>query len=133
MERARTSPLRVMGNPYRPGRLMAIDWTKLIQRAAKQGLKTFVERRSSAREGERPMVDQIRANLSQIPDRHHSQHDGHWLTVVDVENRVGTRYVCRCSRGYTVFVDEENIKDRQRVPEPRLLPKGHRQSCDKGL
>lgn len=112
---------------------MAIDWTKLIQRAAKQGLKTFIERRGSARETERPVVDQIRANLSQIPDHHHSQHDGDWLTVVDVENLVGTRYVCRCPRGYTVWVDEENIKNRRRVPEPRLLPKGHPLSCDKGL
>lgn len=112
---------------------MAIDWTKLIQRAAKQGRKTFSEVRGSVGETERPMVDQIKARLSQIPDHHHSQHDGDWLTIVDVENRVGTRYVCRCPRGYTVWVDEENVKGRRRVPEPRLLPKTHPLSCDKRL
>lgn len=37
---------------------------------------------------------------------------GDWLTVMGTETRVGMRYVCRCSRGYNVRVDEGYVRKR---------------------
>jgi hypothetical protein len=79
------------------------------------------------------MVTQVLPDFSEVPDLHHKQHDGEWLTVVGTENRVGLRYVCRCSRGYGLFVDEANVRRTRQVPEPELLPAGHRRACDRGL
>lgn len=113
------------------------DWTRLLQQASRHVLKELdARRRGAPGDADRPMVTQVKADMSSVLDWHHSQHHGDWLTVVDTENRVGTRYVCRCPEGFTVWVDAENVRDTRNVPEPRA--KRHSEGgedytrCDKG-
>jgi hypothetical protein len=65
------------------------------------------------------MVTQVKGDMSSGLDWHHLQHHNDWLTLVEVENRVGTRYRCRCPEGFTVWVDAENVTGTRHVPEPR--------------
>lgn len=103
---------------------MGMDWAKLRQMTA---------RRATAAREPAPVVTQVLADFTDVLDDHHKRHDGQWLTVTGTENRVGLRYVCRCNRGYPVWVDEANVRGTRQVPDPGLLPAGHRRACDKGL
>jgi hypothetical protein len=114
---------------------MANDWTKLLQRALGHALNTLHDRRGASAEAGRPFVTQVKADFSNVPDWHHSQHHGDWLTVVDTETRVGTRYVCLCPEGFAVWVDAENVRGTRRVPEPAARRPGADPDftrCDKG-
>jgi hypothetical protein len=108
--------------------------TRLLQSAAKQGLEAFAEsRRPAADKPDRPTVKQIKADMRNVSDWHHRQHHGDWLTVVEVETRVGTRYRCLCPKGFTVWADAENVIKTRRVPQPPTRPQGDPTACEKGL
>lgn len=96
---------------------MAIDWNRLLHRAFKLGLEAISARRNAG--PPRPMVNQIKADMSSTLDEHHRRHHNDWLTIVDTETRVGTRYRCVCSGGHGVGVDAENVTGRRSVPEPK--------------
>lgn len=64
------------------------------------------------------MVQQIKADMREIADDHHRQHHNDWLTVVGTETRVGTRYVCRCSHGYAVYADADQVTKTREIPAP---------------
>jgi hypothetical protein len=108
---------------------MATDLTRMLQQVSKHALRAFFTDRGAAKDQPGgPMVQQIKANLSNIPDHHHRQHHGDWLTVVRIE----TRYVCNCPGGFAVYVDAENVMKTRHVPQP---PGGFRvntSGCDKG-
>jgi histidinol dehydrogenase len=85
---------------------MAIDWTRLLQQTAKHGLGVFTASRGAAADASgRPMVTQIKADMSNIMDLHRRRHPNEWLTVTGTEALAGTRYVCLGPNGYGVWVD----------------------------
>jgi hypothetical protein len=109
---------------------MAINWNRLLQQAAKIGLEAISTRRGAGTEGPGgPTVTQIKADMTNIVDIHHRQHHNDWLTVVDTETRVGTRYVCHCSGGYAVYVDAQNVTSTRNVPEPKPRPQADPTTC----
>lgn len=106
------------------------ELTAQLLRTSRQVLTTLLAGRGSpASPTERPMVSQIKADMTDIADFHHRQHHNDWLTVVDAETQVGTRYVCRCSGGYTVWVDVGNVTRRRQVPEPGPRPQADPATC----
>ncbi|KIS27833.1 hypothetical protein TV39_08865 [Arthrobacter sp. SPG23] len=112
---------------------MAIDWTRLLLQASKRGLKALYSERGGHDRPSGPMVKQIKGDFRNVADHHHRQHQGDWLTVVDIETRVGTRYLCRCPGGYGVYVDAENVTKTRHVPEPPDGFRVNKASCEKGL
>lgn len=101
---------------------MAIDWIGLL----KQGLKAVAAQRSPAGNISGPTVEQVKADMSQIPDDHHRKHHKDWLTIVDDS---GPMISCVCRGGYGVNVQRENVIVRRQAAEPKPRPRATPGTC----